>query len=168
MAAAATASVPERGHPTVVELGAGTGAFTEEIQRRLRGRGRHLAVELNPELAKLLTLRFPAVGVVAENAAELPRILAKHDIRRADVVISGLPWALFPVAAQRDILHAVSTALSPTGSFTTFAYIHARPTRPAARFRRLLTSRFEEVVEGRTIWGNLPPAFVYHARRPRS
>jgi phosphatidylethanolamine/phosphatidyl-N-methylethanolamine N-methyltransferase len=166
LATTGAAAVPEQGDPVVVELGPGTGAFTEEIQRRLSGRGRHLAIELNPELADLVRRRFPTVGVVAANALDLPRILA--GLEQADIVISGLPWSFFPAATQRGILGGVSSILAPTGAFTTFAYIHARPGRPATRFRRLLTSRFEEVVEGRTIWSNLPPAFVYHARRPRT
>jgi hypothetical protein len=37
---------------------------------------------------------------------------------------------------------------------------------PARRFRRMLTARFKEVVVGRTIMRNLPPAFVYYVRRP--
>jgi phosphatidylethanolamine/phosphatidyl-N-methylethanolamine N-methyltransferase len=168
LAAAVVSAVPESGDPTVVELGPGTGAFTDEIQRRLDGRGQHLAIELNPQLATLLTRRFPAVSVVSGNAADLSRILLRRGISGVDVVVSGLPWAVFPCVAQRAILGAVATNLTPNGAFTTFAYIHARPTRPATRFRRLLGQRFEEVVEGRTIWGNLPPAFVYHARRPRS
>ena len=48
LAAAVTAPIPERGDPVVVELGPGTGSFTAEIQRRLGGRGRHIAVEINP------------------------------------------------------------------------------------------------------------------------
>jgi phospholipid N-methyltransferase len=83
LATAVCTPVPERGEPTVVELGPGTGAFTVEIQRRLSGRGHHLAVEVNEVLA----------GLLAE--------------------------------------------------------------------------RFEAVVPGRTVWRNAPPAFVFHARRPR-
>ncbi|WP_331744213.1 hypothetical protein OG762_49465 (plasmid) [Streptomyces sp. NBC_01136] len=45
------APVSERGEPVVVELGAGTGPFTVEIQRKLAGLGRHLAIEVN--------LKFP-------------------------------------------------------------------------------------------------------------
>lgn len=163
-----SAAVPESGDPIVIELGPGTGAFTAEIQRRLGDRGRHIAVEVNPQLAELVDRRFPRVGVVLDDAKNLPKIMAAKGIDHADVVISGLPWAVFPVSAQCDILDGVSHALAPNGAFTTFAYIHARPTLPAIRFRRLLRSRFEEVIEGRTIWGNLPPAFVYHARRPRA
>jgi phosphatidylethanolamine/phosphatidyl-N-methylethanolamine N-methyltransferase len=167
LAETVSAIVPEEGDPVVVELGPGTGAFTGEIQDRLGGRGRHVAVELNAELAELVGRRFPKVEVVSADAKDLQRILAERDLGRADAVISGLPWAAFPASLQRDILAAVTAGLAPTGSFTTFAYIHARPARPATRFRELLRTRFDDVVESGTIWGNLPPAFVYRARRPR-
>lgn len=47
LARVATAAVPRTGSPVVVELGPGTGAFTGAIQRRLAGRGLHIAVEVN-------------------------------------------------------------------------------------------------------------------------
>ncbi len=167
LAAAVCAPLPERGEPTVVELGPGTGPFTQEIQRRLAGRGHHLAVELNGPMAKILAERFPKVDVVQGDAAELPRLLTERGLHQADVVVSGLPWAAFPDGLQRGLLSAVTSVMNPSGAFTTFSYIHAIPLARARRFRALLTDRFEEVVAGRTVWRNAPPAFVFHARRPR-
>ncbi|MFD1537148.1 class I SAM-dependent methyltransferase [Nonomuraea guangzhouensis] len=167
LATAVCAPLPERGEPTVVELGPGTGPFTAEIQRRLSGRGHHMAVEVNQSLATLLAQRFPVVDVVHDDATKLSRLLGERGLRQADVVISGLPWAAFPEELQRDLLGAVSSAMSPSGAFTTFSYIHAIPLSSARRFRALLAERFEEVVPGRTVWRNAPPAFVFHARRPR-
>ncbi|MEU9889886.1 methyltransferase domain-containing protein [Sphaerisporangium sp. NPDC051017] len=160
--------VPERGEPVIVELGPGTGVFTGEIQRRLGGRGRHLAVEINPVLAARLSERHPGATVVAADACDLPRLLERHGLTRADVVVSGLPWAAFPARLQDRLLEAITAVLGHDGAFTTFAYTHARTLPPALRFRRRLTEAFEEVVPSRTVWGNLPPAFVYHARRPRA
>lgn len=159
--------VPERGDPVVVELGPGTGVFTEEIQRRLGGRGHHLAIEINPRLAARLADRHPGARILVADAVNLPGLLGDHGLDRADVVVSGLPWAAFPAALQDRLLGAIGEVLAPGGAFTTFAYVHARTLPPALRFRRRLLESFEEVVPGRTVWGNVPPAFVYHARRPR-
>ncbi|MFY1636660.1 class I SAM-dependent methyltransferase [Solwaraspora sp. WMMB335] len=167
LAAAITAPIPERGEPVVVELGPGTGAFTKVIQDRLGGRGRHLAIELSPALAGLLASRHPGVEVLTGNAADCRSLVAERGVRAVDVVVSGLPWASFPQELQRGALGAVCEVLEPDGAFTTFAYVLAAQTPPARRFRQLLRDRFEEVVMGRTVLGNLPPAFVYHARRPR-
>ncbi|MGW0811334.1 class I SAM-dependent methyltransferase [Nonomuraea sp. NPDC002799] len=167
LAAAVCAPVPERGEPTIVELGPGTGPFTAEIQQRLAGRGHHLAVELNEPMARLLAERFPAVDVVHGDAARLRELLRERGLRQADVVVSGLPWAAFPQELQCDLLAAVTSAMGHGAAFTTFSYMHAIPLSSARRFRTLLAERFEEVVQGRTVWRNAPPAFVFHARRPR-
>ncbi|MEU8380679.1 SAM-dependent methyltransferase [Streptosporangium sp. NPDC048865] len=158
--------IPERGEPTVVELGPGTGAFTQVIQDRLGGRGRHLAVELNPRLAGFLDRRFPGVEVVHAHAAELPGLLAERGLS-ADVVVCGLPWVAFrPVAGVR-LLPLVAGSLSRDGVFTQFAYRWTRWAPPAREHLRDLRTTFEEVVLSRTVWRNLPPALVYLARRPR-
>jgi len=168
LAAAITVGVPGRGDPVVVELGPGTGAFTEEIHRRLGGRGRHLAVEINPTMARAVATRCDGVEVIEGDAAALPELLAGRGVGAVDVVISGLPWAVFPADHQRAVLDAVTTVLRPTGAFATFSYAHARVLPPARAFRRRLAAAFEEVVAGRTVWRNLPPALVLHARRPRA
>lgn len=162
------APIPADGQPVVVELGPGTGAFTSSIQASLAGRGRHVALEINERFAAMLAARFPGVEVVPADARDLPVTLDRLGIPRADVVVSGLPWAAFSPPQQQEILGAVTGALHPSGAFTTFAYVHARWSGPARRFRRLLEAHFEEVVLGRTVWTNLPPALVYHCRRPRA
>ncbi|MFD0358250.1 class I SAM-dependent methyltransferase [Streptomyces sp. NPDC127110] len=159
--------MPERGQPVVVELGPGTGPFTSEIQRRLAGRGRHLAVEINPHLAELLRDRYPAAEVIQGDAAQLRQLLDERGVDRADTVVSGLPWSLFPATTQEQVLDELAAVLAPTGAFTTFAYRHSVPLVSARRFRCLLADRFEEVVPSRTVWRNSPPAYVLQARRPR-
>jgi phosphatidylethanolamine/phosphatidyl-N-methylethanolamine N-methyltransferase len=168
LARVATAAVPRTGSPIVVELGPGTGAFTGAIQRRLAGRGRHIAVELNPRFARQLGALHPGVDVVTADAADLAAVLAQRGIGRVDVVVSGLPWAAFAERRQRDLLGAVAAALPPHGVFTTFAYVHTRWFPPARRLLLALRSRFEEVVVSRTEWANVPPALVYYCRRPLS
>ncbi|MQA93822.1 MAG: SAM-dependent methyltransferase [Streptosporangiales bacterium] len=159
--------VPERGDPLVIEVGPGGGAFTRAIRKRLDGRGHHLAVELNPRFAALLTRQFPGLDLAVADALELPELIAERGLGKADAVISGLPWTMFGVDKQRALLGAMAGALATEGAFTTFAYVHARWSPPARRFHERLREAFEEVVVGRTVWRNLPPALVYHARRPR-
>jgi phosphatidylethanolamine/phosphatidyl-N-methylethanolamine N-methyltransferase len=166
LARVATAAVSSTGSPIVVELGPGTGSFTAAIQRRLAGRGRHIAVELNARFAQKLAALHPEVEVVHADAADLAAVLAQRGLRQADVVVCGLPWAAFPENQQRDVLSSVVATLSPHGVFTTFAYVHARWAPPARRLLRSMRSRFDEVVIGRTVWANLPPALVYYCRRP--
>jgi phospholipid N-methyltransferase len=162
-----TAPVPRTGDPVVVELGPGTGAFTAAVQRRLGDRGHHIAVEINARFAGLLAARYPRVDVAVTDARDLREVLAARGHRHADVIVSGLPWAAFAGGQQDELLGAVTDTLAPGGAFTTFAYTLARWAPPARRLRRSLDARFDEVVTGRTVWANVPPAFVYSCRRPR-
>ncbi|GAA3608842.1 methyltransferase domain-containing protein [Nonomuraea rosea] len=162
------ATLPIEGDPVVVELGPGTGAFTTEIQRRLGGRGRHLAMELNDKFAALLRDRFPAVDVVVGDAAHVRRLLGERGLDRADAIVSGLPYALFSQPLQHLLMGAVRDCLAPDGIFVAFAYVHAAWSPPARRFSRLLESLFGEVAVGKIVWANLPPAFVYTARHVKS
>jgi phospholipid N-methyltransferase len=161
-----TAPIARTGDPVVVELGPGTGAFTSAIQQRLGGRGHHIAVEINERFAQRLAERFPSVEVVTADARHLADLLADRGHRHADAIVSGLPWAAFAPDRQDDVLRSAVVALSPLGAFTTFAYPHMSWAAPARRLRRSLETEFEEVVQGRVVWANLPPAFVYHCRRP--
>jgi phospholipid N-methyltransferase len=166
LAARVVAPVPGCGDPVVVELGPGTGVFTRAIQDRLAGRGYHLAVEADPVFAAMLRRRYRGVDVVFDDAVHLPALLASRGLPAADVVISGLPWTVFPGPRAADTLARVASVMAPHAALTTFAYIHALWTPPARRLRQDLRWTFDELVVGRTVWPNLPPALVYHARRP--
>jgi len=169
MATVLSVAIPESGEPVVVELGAGTGACTGVIQHRLRGRGRHIAVEVNPTFAELLTERHPHVEVVCGEAADLPKFLADRGTPSADVIISTLPWAPFaPSATQRPLLATLVESLVGGGAYTQAAYAWTRWAPAARRQLRQLRAGFEEVVISETIWRNVPPARVYIARRPRN
>lgn len=163
-----TASVPATGTPLVVELGPGTGAFTAAIQRRLAGRGHHLAVEINERFARRLAARYPQVEVVVADARNLRELLWDRGYFQADAVVSGLPWTAFSPSRQDDLLGAVADILAPDGTFTTFAYTYTQWAPPARRLRRALGSRFGEAEPGRTVWANMPPAFVYSCRKPHA
>lgn len=168
LAARLAAVVPRAGKPVVVELGPGTGSVTTAIGCRLGGRGRHVAVEIDPVLAHYLRVEHPGVEVLVGDAVELEQLFAAHQLPAVDAVVSGLPWALIEPAAQRAIVQATARCLAPAGCFTTFAYVHALSMTRARQFRALLSEVFDEVLTTRTVWRNLPPAVTYVCRRPRS
>jgi phospholipid N-methyltransferase len=168
LAARLAAVVPRVGEPIVVELGPGTGSVTAAIEYRLGGRGRHVAVEIDPTLADYLRAEHVGVEVLVGDAAELERLLDGHQVPAVDAVVSGLPWSLIAAEAQRAIIDATARSLGPTGCFTTFAYVHALSMTQARQFRALLGEVFEEVLTTRTVWWNLPPAVTYVCRKPRA
>ena len=169
MALLLSVSIPESGQPVVVELGAGTGGCTGVIQHRLCGRGRHIAVEVNPTFAQVLTKRYPNVEVVCGEAADLPKFLADRGLAAADVIISTLPWEPFDLSpTQRPLIATLVESLVGGGAYTQAAYVWTRWAPAARRQLQRLQASFEEVVISETIWRNVPPARVYIARRPRN
>ena len=149
----------------VVELGPGTGVFTDAILARLAPQARLVAVELNPVLAAQLSAarHDERLTVVRGSAAELPAAVSGP----VDAVVSGLPWTVMSRERRGHILDAVSEVLAPGGRFTTFAYLHAAWTPPARDFTAELAYRFDRLERSPVVWPNLPPAFVHRAtRRP--
>lgn len=149
----------------VVELGAGTGAFTRVVQKELHPAAVFLAVEIDPVFAKHLKRRFPRVHVINDSAEHLGRHLQSLGQSYADCILSGLPWAGFKAEEQRRLLEAVLGVLRPGGYLTTYAYNHVAWLPGGQRFRKLLRSSFPSVETTRTEWRNLPPAFVYRCRK---
>ena len=160
--------VPRSGTPIVVELGPGTGAVTTAIDVRLPPGARHLAVELDPRMAGFLRQAHPGLEVVEGDAAKLQTLLTERGVDHADAVVSGLPWALFDDETQESILGQIASLTGPDGVFATFAYRHGMALASARRFRRSLHHTFAEVLLTPTVWRNMPPAFVYVCRRPRT
>lgn len=158
--------VPEQSAGTVVELGAGTGAISGAIGGRLGPGGRHLAVERQAEMLAAVVETAPWAECVHGDAADLAHLLEQVGLYRVDAVVSSLPWGNFPDAIQRRILDEVVRVLMPDGVFVTIVY---RPTRMRAssrRFHAALREHFDETIESRTIWRNLPPARLQICRRP--
>jgi phosphatidylethanolamine/phosphatidyl-N-methylethanolamine N-methyltransferase len=149
---------------TVVELGPGTGVFTDAIRRRVTPGTRIVAVEINGHLAERLAdrLRGEPVEVVHGSAADLTSLVRGP----VDAVVSGLPWTVMAEGVRLRTLDAVTEVLGPSGMFTTFAYAHAARTPPGRRFAGELRQRFGVTGTSRLVWRNLPPAFVYRASVP--
>ena len=146
----------------VVELGAGTGAFTGLLMKRVGRQGHLVAIEINPTHAGILRRRFPGCEVVEDSAENLPQSLGG---RQASCVVSGLPWASMPGLLQDRILRAVLESSRPDGQFIAFAYAHARWFPSAKRFHARLRESFKRVETSPIVWWNLPPAYVYRCWR---
>jgi len=149
---------------TVVEFGPGTGAFTRPILERIGRQTTFFALELDEKHVRGLRQRFPGMPVYHDSAARIEKYLAQHRRKKADYIISGLPWANMPVNVQEQILAAVLASLSQDGMFTTFGYVHACWLPRARRFRNRLKNHFADVKTSRIVWRNAPPAFVYRCR----
>lgn len=150
----------------VVELGAGTGALTESIRRRIPPTAGLLALEISPSLSTELQRRCPSdnVEVVCDSARNLTDVLAQRGIATADYVISTLPWTLLDDHDQRAILQSISGVLHVAGAFTTLLSAHQAWTPTGKKFDATLHEYFPHVRQGPVSLLNLPPLRAYHCR----
>lgn len=152
----------------VVELGGGTGVFTQALLDHGIDGGDLLVLELNEELHGHLSRRFPAVRVACADAGELPVVadaLGFLGDGPVDAVISGLGLLSMPKALQQRIVSAAFEVLQPQGRFIQFTY---GPVSPVAG--EVLESLDLVARRGNLAWWNIPPAtvFVYTRRRSQA
>lgn len=149
----------------ILELGPGTGSFTEAILDVMPHGCSYLGIELNEKFVSRLKPRFPTMDFRIAGAQEFDFASYVSSREPFDVVVSGLPWTAFPRALQEAILGNVLPHLVPGGRFATFAYYGFHRLPSGQRFRGLLHNRLPGVETSRVVWGNMPPAFVYVARK---
>jgi phospholipid N-methyltransferase len=151
----------------IIELGGGTGVFTQALLEQGIEPDKLLVVELNEELHQLLRQRFPAVRVVCGDAQELRSIVSDNgftdEANGVDAVVSGLGMLSMSRATQRAILSAVFAVLGGSGRFIQFTYGPASPVP-----RELLNELGIGVKRAGIAWLNVPPATVYVYTRHRS
>lgn len=148
----------------VIELGGGTGVFTQALLDHGIAPEDLLVIELNEELHRRLQRRFRDVRVLracAQDLVEATRSSGYADGGPADAVISGLGLLSMPKPVRQAILQAALDCLRPDGRFIQFTY---GPASPIAR--EMLETMGIDVRRGSFAWWNMPPATVYiYARK---
>ncbi len=149
----------------VVEFGPGTGVFTEEILKRLSPDSKFFVIETSERLCAYLRERFPDLKVYADSAENVEKLLQENGLEKADVIVSGLPFASFGEDLQDRLIEATSSALRENGRFTTYGYHIGRMLPSGRRLHHRLRQSFSKVERTSTVWPNIPPAFVYRCTK---
>ena len=140
----------------IAELGAGTGVMTRAIIERKAKDSDLLVFEIEEELRKNLE-NETGLEIYAD-ACSLPEVMKSRGIKRADLIVSSLPFTVLPREVTAAVMDGVTRSLAPDGSFVAFQYsLHMKGT---------LEKLFEKV-DVRFVMMNIPPAFVYECRGVR-
>lgn len=135
----------------IVELGPGTGVFTELILNRMHPDAKLLVFELNDSFYQNLAKRFddPRVQIIHDSAE---KIADYTDGKKVDAVISSLPLMVFSEELRNNVVNAAYNSLKKDGKYMQFQY--------SLQSKKLLQSVYKTVSVKFTM-KNLPPAFVY-------
>ncbi len=175
--AAAAYLARKQGPAQVLEVGAGTGAFTKKIVPLLQPGDSLDLVEINPQLMTYLQQQFQTKpqfqrpGVEINFFAEdIRRVPFSHDY---DYIIFSLPLTNFPPAMVQEILELMLARLKPGGIFShvryafigRVKYLFSNATvRANVRAYRQLMRQFSRryQVNRRIVWLNVPPTWVFY------
>ena len=139
----------------IVEYGAGTGVFTNNILKQRKPDTIVILFENNKEFFNQLNEKYTHevnLYVVNDSAEQIGEYLQKHNIAVADYIVSGLPFASLPQAVSSKIMAQTKKYLRQGGSFITFQYTLLKKDFIGQYFLNIAITR-----ELR----NVPPAYVF-------
>lgn len=144
----------------VLELGPGTGVFTEALLKRgLPARDLTL-VELETRFIAPLQQRFPDVTILQKDACELSA--CKAELGPQAAIVSGLPFRNMPIEVITAIVGGGFSLLERGGAFYQFTY--GRSCSVPQDVLAEMDLRAERLGRVRL---NIPPASVFRiSRRP--
>jgi len=134
----------------VVELGGGDGSISQGIIERLSPDGELLIFEINRSFCESMKRQFPQsnIKVICDSAENLDKYL---EGRKADYIVSSLPFIILPKEVTDKILTTSRDSLSPKGKMVIMTYsFHLKK----------LFKKFFANLEVKFTFRNLPPAFV--------
>ena len=136
----------------IIELGPGTGVFTDLIIQRMAPDAKLLVFELNDNFHESLAARIndPRVHVFHESAANIHSQLNKDE--QADVIVSSLPLMVFSEELRNSVISESYQTLKDDGTYVQFQY--------SLQSKKLLEAIYKRVSVSFT-FKNIPPAFVY-------
>lgn len=145
-------------HKFIVEYGAGNGAITKEILRKIPADGRLIAVELNKNfIAELEKINDKRLTIINSDVFEVSKNLTKLGLPRIDAVISGIPFSYINSAKRKEIIRNTYRALADSGVFIVYQH--------SPLIRSLLESSFKKNVRLYFEPRNFLPYFIMSAEK---
>jgi phosphatidylethanolamine/phosphatidyl-N-methylethanolamine N-methyltransferase len=138
----------------LVELGPGTGVFTEIFIEKMPEDAVLFVFELNDRFYEQLKNKITdkRIHIIHDTAEKVEEYLQKFGHQKADAILSSLPLAMFSKELRESVLMASKNALKPGGTYVQFQY--------SLQAKKELEKTFKKVKIGWTP-RNFPPAFVY-------
>lgn len=138
----------------IVEYGPGTGSFTRELVIHRKINTTLILIEQNKLFCEKLKSEFcnqPNMHIINGSAEDINEYLSKYGYKKADYIVSGLPFTTLPKKVSGNILNATKKAIGNRGKFITFQYSLVKMKYFEKYFR--IIDHFREIK-------NLPPANV--------
>ncbi|WP_298508008.1 rRNA adenine N-6-methyltransferase family protein [uncultured Kordia sp.] len=142
----------------IVEFGPGNGIITKEILKRIQPQTKLIAFEINERFFQSLEkIKHSQLIIEKVSAEDIAEVLQKHGFNKADCVVSSLPFTNIPTEISDRILKNAYDAMIDNGLFVQFQY--------SLTYYKKLKKVFNDKVKLSFELFNIPPAFVYNAKK---
>lgn len=180
---AGAAYVAEKEGPVkVLEVGAGTGSFTQEIVPLLLPGDSLDLVEISPRLMSYLQERFKKEAAFQLKEGVTVNFI-NDDVRnidsrpKYDYIVFSLPLTNFPPEMVREILSLMLACLKPGGvfSYVKYAFISrfkyvfgGQNIREEMDTKQRIIQEFAKQyeIDRRIVWLNVPPTWTFFWQKP--
>ncbi len=139
----------------IIEYGAGTGVFTQELISNKRPETLLLVIETNESFYKTLKSKYghlERVHVIHGSAEHVAQYMRQYEVPKVDYVVSGLPFTSLPAALSSLILGQTAKVLGQEGKFITFQY---------SKVKYNFFRTFFADIQIKKVHYNVPPAYVF-------
>jgi phosphatidylethanolamine/phosphatidyl-N-methylethanolamine N-methyltransferase len=156
LARAIAAQIDPSGNGPILELGPGTGVVTAALIARGISPKRIVSIEYDPDFAKLVAQRFPAVRVIRGDAYDLKGTLGENAFAPFAAIVSSLPLLNEAPERRKTLIETAFAMTEPGAPFVQFSYGLNSPVQPSPTV---------SVMRAALVLFNLPPARVWVYRR---
>lgn len=141
----------------VLEVGAGTGSFTQALLKSGIRLDQLIIIELDGELVAFLKERFPQATIIQGSAADLISLLPEGVAGRIRTIVSGIPMVNLSKSLQKEIIESCFSVTLPGALMLQFTY---RPIVPFPAKKFNLKAKHLG-----TVYLNFPPATVWSFKK---
>ena len=137
----------------MVEFGPGTGVFTHKLLEKMNVDAKLLVFEINPVFySELQKINDKRLIIIHDSAEKIEHYLDINQCKKADYIISSLPFAMIPDEIVDVILKKSFESLSEKGKYIQFQYSLNALSKLKKIYRKVKID---------FTFLNLPPAFVF-------
>ena len=140
---------------TIIELGAGTGVFTEYINEYKKVRCNVVVIEQDHKMRHNLESTYPDF-YFGTKAEELSTLINNCKLDKADAIVSGLPFSIIPEEICNNIFENITNSLKDGGTFVAFQY---------SPYMLKKLKKYFSHIDMDFVLCNMPPAFVFKCKK---
>ncbi|HMO17203.1 MAG TPA: rRNA adenine N-6-methyltransferase family protein [Oligoflexia bacterium] len=154
-----------------IEFGPGGGVITKYVLSQLPVNSRLVAIENNPDFARALAeeIKDERLIVIEGSAADVVFHIEKLyseqliESNRADYIVSGIPFSMFPPTLKDTILKGTLSVLSDNGAFLVYQFLISLSIGQQDIKNKLL--EYFSITRSNIEMRNIPPLRIFEAKK---